>query len=185
MIGSQSALYRFFEWVPLDSAGFIVAVVSLLSREIEYKYLGYDIPFLLATILVFILTILLIGKKLIPSIKAYTYDNHGNKLQVSELDVLDASNGEATIDLHFEVPNHHDEVYVSFEIDGYIIGIEQYTPVNYDNDKSIICPSDIHSFELTLKLTPNSNETSRGSRIPLRIVDKLHDRSICEITVEG
>lgn len=180
-----SRIYRFFEWVPLDSAGLIIAIASLLSREIEFSYQGHDIAFIITVGLVIILAILFVGKRLIPSIRAYTYDDHGNKIRLDDLDMLDASDGETEIELRFEVPDHHGEIYIHFDIDGYIVGVEQYTVVNFDTDKAITCYSDIHSFELTLKLVPDSSETNRGSVIPLRIVDKLHKRNICEMPVEG
>ncbi|WP_157224595.1 hypothetical protein [Natronococcus occultus] len=176
---------RFFEWIPLDSAGLVVAIISLLSREIDFSYQGYDIPFIIAVSLVAILAALFTAKKMIPGIDVFTYDQHNNEIKLKSLSSLDASNGEVEVDLLFKVPDHHEEVYLSFDIDGYTVGIEQYTPVNYDQDIAVTCHSKIQRFELTLKLVPNSSETNQGSRRPLEIVDKLHNIDVCQISVNG
>lgn len=181
----KAKIHRFFEWVPLGSAGTFVAIISLLSREIQFMYRSYDIPFIISLFLVILLIVLLIGKRLIPSITVFAYDEHNNKRKLADFDSLDASSGEIKIDLVFEVPSHHNSVYVSFDVKEYTVGIDQYTPVNYDYDRAITYHSSIPKFELTLRLTPNSNEANQGSELPLEIIDKLHNRTVCEIPVKG
>jgi hypothetical protein len=181
----KSKIQSFFEWVPLGSAGTIVAIISLLSREVEFVYRGYDIPFLIAVLLVSILVIFLIGKRIIPSIHVFTKGDHNNLIKLEDIESLDASNGDAEIDLVFKVPDHHNCIYISIEIEEYEVGIEQYTPVHNHGDEAVTYHSNIDKFELTLRLVPNSNEAHQGSELPLEIIDKLHNKALCEVPVEG
>ena len=176
---------HFFEWVPLGSAATIVAIISLFSREIDYTYQGYDIPFIIALVLVIGIVGLLTGKKFISNITVLAYDEHNNERKLDDLNSLDASDGEVDVDLVFEVPNHHESVCLFFGIEEYTVGIEQYHPVNFDNDKAVTYHSKIPRFELTLRLIPESNEYNQGSEIPLVIKDKIHNKTICEIHVKG
>ena len=181
----KSKIQSFFEWVPLGSAGTIVAIISLLSREVDFMYRGYDIPFVIAIILVSILVILLFGKRIVPSVQVFAKDAHNNKMKLEDIGTLDASNGGAEIDLVFNVPDHHNCVYITFEIEEYQVSIEQYTPVHNHGDQAVTYHSNIDEFEFTLRLVPISNEAHQGSKLPLEIIDKLHNKTLCEVPVEG
>lgn len=184
---TQRGKFRsFFEQVPLEYAGLIVAGFALIVNQVEFEAFGHDIPFISSVALVFLIMGLFIGKHKIPTISViFSQPNHEEHLELKEREIIDASSGKAEIDMRFNVPSHYNDLYLSFELEGYIIGVDQYEPVNYDMDEAITYYSNIRNFELTLNITEESKRTNQGSTRPLVIKDKLNDRVVEEIPVKN
>lgn len=177
---------RFLEWVPLDYAGLIVASAALILNQIDFTVNGRNLPLYLAIFLLFCLIILFIGRWRVPSISTYVdKPDDDNRIPLSEFGTIQIEQGGTSIDLFFDVPDHHDEVYLYFDIDGYDVGVDQPHHIKYDGDRAVTDYSTVENFELTLSLTPNTTMTNQSATKPLEIVDKLHNRTVCEVPVKG
>jgi len=182
----KNATRRFLEWAPLDYAGLIVASAALISNQIDFTVRGHDVPLYLSVFLLLFLILLFIGRWIVPTISTYVIDpDHGNKTPLSEFGTIQIEEGGTQLDLWLDVPDHHSEVYLFFDIDGYTVGVDQPHHINYDGDRAVTDYSSVDDFELTLRLTPNTTITDQSATKPLKIIDKMNNRTICKAPVRG
>jgi hypothetical protein len=182
----KNAMRRFLEWVPLDYAGLIVASAALILNQINYTFRGHDIPLYLSVFLLIVLIILFIGRWRVPTVSIYVIDSdHGNKTPLSEFGIIQIEEGGTHLDLWVDVPDHHSEVYLFFDIDGYTVGVDQPHHINYDGDRAVTDYSSVDDFELTLGLIPNTTITNQSATKPLKIIDKMNNWTVCKAPVRG
>ncbi|MDG5778929.1 hypothetical protein VB773_04870 [Haloarculaceae archaeon H-GB2-1] len=181
----RNAIRRFLEWAPLDYAGLFVATAALIFNQIEYNFRGYDVPLSISIILISILALLFIGRWRVPTASIYVIDSgHENEVPLDEF-TIQMEEGGTKVDLRIDIPDHHHEVYLFFDIDGYTVGVEQPQHIIYDGDRAVIDYSNVEDFELTLSLTPNSKMTKQSATKPLKIIDKINNRAVCKTLVKG
>lgn len=167
--------YNVVEYLTVPKVGLITSFVGLLLGQTSNS------RFLLATIVVVVLVVVYILRRFIPSIGAKwkKVDN-----ETTNPNPIDVENREATVEFQFEIPDHHEEIYITFEIDSYNLSITQSDPVNFDLDRGITYHSPIREVDLLLKLELEPDIDSAGT-VPLEIVDKLNSRTIETIEISS
>lgn len=168
----------------------LIAVFSLAlsgniggSTELSSIYLSNSTWAILATtpILVIVFFTWRFGKQIDLSIfdeEEEEYDEDINTIDISDTDPDDSSGTGVKLD----IPDHRNEIYITFSIEEHTISIPQCDPINFDGDRGLTFHSEISSAEFDILIEPEA-EDQDGVEVPLTVKDKLTGRTIKKISV--
>ena len=158
-----------------------VTTVRQFNREVNILGFESSLATILILIVLLISLVILIARIKVGKITLDWEQKFDEEDRQPLPNKIDAKSGKAVVDMEFKIPKHHEQLFIVFENNALSISPEDYYPVNFDTDRAITYNSDINKVSLDLYIEPKHEST--GSESPLKIVDKLNNRTIERIPV--
>lgn len=173
--------------------GLVIPASQGLSWEQTPFSMVIPLSLLISFAVLLLIILLLLGRYFGPRISVgFLQRYHDDAISLQNDGIIDASetitrdrDGEeiVEVELNFDVPSYQDDVYISFEVHDYGVGVSNEEPVNFDHDKAITYHSSIPSFDLELQLVPLYE--NGGNDQTLEIKNKLNGRTIRRLNISA